>query len=264
MRSRRGARSQQFSIRSRSSTRSANDNAHAIVGALYASQVHDGAIHCIGGGFNLPAGNISVTDGQTGLWGGPNASEMKIGAGVKFDGKGAYAVDWAGRMANFNGFQIEGFDNGVGICLRREGGGTSGRANIVSGVRFVSSYRGQIPWIAADDQPRVDVGDEGDVDEARPGPDVGQVGDPQPVRRRRAEVPLDEIPGPFSCVVRHGCEVGLAARDATQAQLAHQPGDGAARDPNAFARFSCAQTRRSYTSIPDGIMTGSSRGLPSS
>jgi hypothetical protein len=131
-------------------TRSTNDNAHSVVGALYASQVHEGAVYCIGGGFNMVAGNISVTDGQTGLWGGPNASEMKIAAGVKFDGNGAYAVDWAGRMANFSGFQIEGFDNGVGIRLRREGGGTSGRANIVNGVRFVSSYGGQIPWIAVD------------------------------------------------------------------------------------------------------------------
>lgn len=129
-------------------TRSTHDNAHAMVGALYASQVHEGAIYCVGGGFNLGAGNISVTDGQTGLYGGPNASEMKIGPGVKFDGSGAYAVDWAGRMANFSGFQIEGFDNGVGIRLRRVEGGTSGRANMVNGVRFVSSHGGQIPWIA--------------------------------------------------------------------------------------------------------------------
>jgi hypothetical protein len=37
----------------------------------------------------------------------------------------------------------------------------------------------------ADDRPAEDVDDEGGVDEARPGPDVGQIGDPQPVRRGR-------------------------------------------------------------------------------
>jgi hypothetical protein len=129
-------------------TKSTHDNAHALVGALYAANVHEGAVYCEGGGFNLVAGNISCTRGQTGLWGGPNASEMKIGAGVKFDGNGDYAIDWAGRMANFSGFQIEGFDDGVGIRLRREGGGTSGRSNVVNGVRHVGAHGTTVPWIA--------------------------------------------------------------------------------------------------------------------
>ena len=131
-------------------TRSTNDNAHAVIGALYAVNCHEGAVYCLGGGFNLATGNISCGSGQPGLWGGPNASEMKVGPGVKFDGDGTYAIDWAGRMANFSGFNIEGFDNGVGIRLRREEGGTSGRSNIVNGVRHVGSHGGQIPWIAVD------------------------------------------------------------------------------------------------------------------
>jgi hypothetical protein len=41
----------------------------------------------------------------------------------------------------------------------------------------------------ADDPPGIGVDDEGDIDEARPGGDIGEVGDPQPVRRRRPESP---------------------------------------------------------------------------
>ena len=40
----------------------------------------------------------------------------------------------------------------------------------------------------ADDRLGEGIDDEGDVDEPRPGPDVGEVGDEQPVRRRSGEV----------------------------------------------------------------------------
>ena len=46
----------------------------------------------------------------------------------------------------------------------------------------------------AEDPPGVGVDDERDVDHAGPGRDVGEVGDPQPVRRRRVEPALR--PGP--------------------------------------------------------------------
>ena len=45
----------------------------------------------------------------------------------------------------------------------------------------------------ADDAPGVGVDDEGDVDEARPGRDVGEVRDPQRVRPRRLELPVDVV-----------------------------------------------------------------------
>jgi hypothetical protein len=45
----------------------------------------------------------------------------------------------------------------------------------------------------SDDSPRVGVDHEGDVGEAAPGCDVGQVRDPQLVRPTRPEVPLDQI-----------------------------------------------------------------------
>jgi hypothetical protein len=52
--------------------------------------------------------------------------------------------------------------------------------------------RGQLP---ADDDPAVAVEDEGQVEEAVPGPEVGDVADPLLVRRRRCEVALQEIAG---------------------------------------------------------------------
>jgi hypothetical protein len=82
----------------------------------------------------------------------------------------------------------------------------------------------------ADDASGVDVHDERDVDPARPGRDVGQVGDPQSIRRRCPELPLHEI-------LRAGVEglggdggaLDLAADRAEQAELAHQPFDLATR-----------------------------------
>ena len=45
----------------------------------------------------------------------------------------------------------------------------------------------------ADDPPGKGVNDEGDIDEAGPGRDIGEVRDPQPVRRRGVELPLDPV-----------------------------------------------------------------------
>src|SRR3954471_10905500 len=75
--------------------------------------------------------------------------------------------------------------------------------------------------LPADDHPRVDVGDEGDIDEPRPGADVGQVGYPQPVRRAGAEAAIDEIPRSVGRVSRNRRELRLAAYDAAQPELAH-------------------------------------------
>jgi hypothetical protein len=47
----------------------------------------------------------------------------------------------------------------------------------------------------ADDAAAEAVDDNGEVEPALPGAQVGDVGDPQPVRRRRLEVTLDEILG---------------------------------------------------------------------
>jgi hypothetical protein len=90
----------------------------------------------------------------------------------------------------------------------------------------VGAQRGGAP--PADDASGVDVHDERDVDPARPGRDVGQVGDPQPVRRRRPELPLHEVLR-AAAGWRDGGALDLAADRAEQAELAHQPFDLAAR-----------------------------------
>ena len=85
--------------------------------------------------------------------------------------------------------------------------------------------------LPADDHPRVDVGDERDVDEPRPGADVGQVGDPEPVRGAGDEAAIDEIPRPVGLIAGDRRELRLAAHDTTQPQLAHQPGDACSGRP---------------------------------
>src|SRR3954468_14969624 len=45
----------------------------------------------------------------------------------------------------------------------------------------------------ADDTPRKDVDDKGDIDETGPRRDVGKVGHPQSVRTQRFELPIDAI-----------------------------------------------------------------------
>jgi hypothetical protein len=56
----------------------------------------------------------------------------------------------------------------------------------------------------ADDPAAVGVDHEGHVDEPAPGHDVGEVGHPQSVRRRRVEAPVDQIRMAHMGVVSHG------------------------------------------------------------
>ena len=58
--------------------------------------------------------------------------------------------------------------------------------------------------LPADDHARVDVDDERDVDPTRVCFDVGQVGDPQPVRCRRPKLALDQIGRPVEPVIALG------------------------------------------------------------
>ena len=47
----------------------------------------------------------------------------------------------------------------------------------------------------ADDPPRIGVDDEGDIDEAGPGRDIGEIRDPQRIRPGRPELAVDMIQG---------------------------------------------------------------------
>jgi hypothetical protein len=96
----------------------------------------------------------------------------------------------------------------------------------------LGSHRGAGP--PAQDAAGVGVDDEGDVDPARPGRHVGQVGHPQPVRRQRREPPPHQILWqPLGPVSDRGA-FHLAADRAAQPEPAHQPLHRAAGHLDAF------------------------------
>ena len=92
--------------------------------------------------------------------------------------------------------------------------------------------------VAATRQPRISsrvgVDDEGHVGKPGPGRHIGQVGDPEPVGCRRAELTLHQIR-------RTGCRwvgdrgaAGFAADRTGYAEFGHQPRHGAARHRDAL------------------------------
>lgn len=89
--------------------------------------------------------------------------------------------------------------------------------------------------LPAHDHAGVHVDDERRVDPALEGAHVGQVGHPEPVRRRRLEPAVDEVVRSVQAVVGAGGDLeGPAPTGAGQAQVPHQPLDGAARHPDTF------------------------------
>ena len=81
--------------------------------------------------------------------------------------------------------------------------------------------------LPAHDSPREDIGDEGDVDPPGERTHVGDVGDPQLVRPERAEMPFDEVGRALlSRRAARGAR-GPGTADAVQAQVCHEPFDGA-------------------------------------
>lgn len=86
------------------------------------------------------------------------------------------------------------------------------------------------------DPPSIGVDDEGDIDEARPGRDIGEVRDPEPVGRRRVEHPVDMVQRAWRCLVLDGRPDRLAADDSLQAEVGHQALDRAAGDVEPLAQ----------------------------
>ena len=78
--------------------------------------------------------------------------------------------------------------------------------------------------LPADQAPRVDVDDEGDVDDARPRRAVGEVRHPQGIGARCGEVALDEVGSPNVGGVGLGGEVLLRPRGSAYAQGTHETG----------------------------------------
>ena len=68
----------------------------------------------------------------------------------------------------------------------------------------------------------IGVDNEGDINKALPGCDVGEVGDPKPVRRRDLELAVDLVERTRRLFILHGCLVRLAADDPLQAHRLHQ------------------------------------------
>ena len=87
----------------------------------------------------------------------------------------------------------------------------------------------------AHDPPGKDVDDEGDIDKALPGGNVGEVRDPQGVWATGLELAIDVILRTRRRPVADGGTERLATHHATQPQPAHQPLDGAARHVEALA-----------------------------
>lgn len=86
----------------------------------------------------------------------------------------------------------------------------------------------------ADDPPGVGIDDEGDIDEPRPGRDVGEIRHSQHVRRWRAEPAIDVIEPARRCFVADGRAHRLAPDHPCQAHFAHQPCGRTAGNRKAF------------------------------
>src|SRR4051795_12387451 len=87
----------------------------------------------------------------------------------------------------------------------------------------------------ADNAAGIGVDDKGHIDEAGPGGHVGEVGEPEHVRLRRAELAVDVIERARRCLVADRRPHGLTPDYALQAKARHQPLDGAAGDLKAFS-----------------------------
>src|SRR4051795_2882516 len=87
----------------------------------------------------------------------------------------------------------------------------------------------------ADDPPGKDVDDEGDVDEALPGRDIGEIRQPQRIRPRRLELPVYLVTRTGRRFVADRRLHRLAADRAVKTHLLHQPRRRAAGDRDPLA-----------------------------
>ena len=89
---------------------------------------------------------------------------------------------------------------------------------------------------------------------------MGQVGHPQPVRRRGAGGPVDQVTRAGGHLGRNGGALDVTARRAGRSQLAHEPLDEAADDRDALpVQGSRRSTRARRTTSSTGRPTWSPR-----
>lgn len=79
------------------------------------------------------------------------------------------------------------------------------------------------------------IDDEGHVDEALPGRHVGEIGEPQHVRRGSKELPVHAVKRAWSGLVADRRADRLATDDALNPHCPHKPSDGAAGDVEALS-----------------------------
>src|SRR3954471_18252392 len=103
---------------------------------------------------------------------------------------------------------------------------------LLQGIQYKAGVR-SARHAPADNAPGKGVDHEGDIDEARPGRDVGEVADPQRVRPQGPELPVDPVERARRGLVADRCPDRLAPDRPLQAHGPHQARDGAAgdRDP---------------------------------
>lgn len=70
--------------------------------------------------------------------------------------------------------------------------------------------------------------------EPSPGGDIGELVDPEHVRRWNPELPVHLVQRAWRRSVRHRCSVGYSATNALNSHALHQPGDRATGDIKAF------------------------------
>ena len=87
-----------------------------------------------------------------------------------------------------------------------------------------------------DDTSRAGVDGEGYINEARSGRHVGEIRQPEPVRRRRMELAVHVVERAWRRFIPHGCAHRPAADGAFRAKIAHQALDGAARGADTLTR----------------------------
>lgn len=105
--------------------------------------------------------------------------------------------------------------------------------SLLKGIQHEAGMRGSAD-APANDIAGVDIDHEGDIDEARPGRDIGEVGHPEHVRRWSMELPVDVIERARRGLVADRGAHGLATDYPLQAQRAHQPLNGASGHGEAF------------------------------
>ena len=154
-------------------------------------------------------------------------------------------ADRSDRREDARGRRASGCSRMRCIASRRRCDGSARRrrpgSRRSSAIRSASRTR-SVRMCAASCQPTiiaaVGVDDEREVDDALPAAQVGEVGDPQLVRRRRGEVALDEI-GPA------GAPAGPAWSCATASRAASRPGCRCAHQPLTRPRPTCSPARSS-------------------